>query len=226
MTIIELQGLIGARPDGVWGEKSKAALLAAFANRSAPLITAADIAATAKRLGCSPRQLDAVRAVESAGRGFDTDGRPKRLFERHKFHRFTGGRFSPSAFSQSAAGGYSLDADGNGINDNWDKLSAAIATGEVDAAFMATSWGAFQIMGEWWDVLGYASPFAMALACVASEAAHLDMLARYIEHFRLKPALAALTSNPATCRAFAAAYNGPGYRTNRYDEKLAERMAG
>jgi hypothetical protein len=133
---------------------------------------------------------------------------------------------SPSAFSQSAAGGYSLDADGNGINDNWDKLSAAIATGEVDAAFMATSWGAFQIMGEWWDALGYASPFAMALACVASEAAHLDMLARYIEHFRLKPALAALTSNPATCRAFAAAYNGPGYRANRYDEKLAERMAG
>jgi hypothetical protein len=122
--------------------------------------------------------------------------------------------------------GYSLDADGNGINDNWDKLSAAIATGEVDAAFMATSWGAFQIMGEWWDALGYASPFAMALACVASEAAHLDMLARYIEHFRLKPALAALTSNPATCRAFAAAYNGPGYRANRYDEKLAERMAG
>jgi hypothetical protein len=142
-----------------------------------------------------------VRAVESAGRGFDADGRPKRLFERHKFHRFTGGRFSPSAFSQSSAGGYSLDADGNGINDNWDKLSAAIATGAVDAAFMATSWGAFQIMGEWWDALGYQSPFAMAFACVASEAAHLDMLARYIEHFRLKPALAALTSNPATCRA-------------------------
>jgi hypothetical protein len=205
------------------GAKSKAALLAAFANRSAPAITAADIAATAKRLGCSSPARRGARG--GIGRGFDTDGRPKRLFERHKFHRFTGGR-SPSAFSQSAAGGYSLDADGNGINDNWDKLSAAIATGEVDAAFMATSWGAFQIMGEWWDALGYASPFAMALACVASEAAHLDMLARYIEHFRLKPALAALTSNPATCRAFAAAYNGPGYRANRYDEKLAERMAG
>lgn len=226
MIILDLQTLVGAKPDGDWGPESKAALLTRFTNRSAPAITASDIAAAAKRLGCSYRQIDAVRAVESAGRGFDTDGRPKRLFERHKFHRFTGGRFSPSAFSQSAAGGYSLDADGNGINDNWDKLSAAIATGEVDAAFMATSWGAFQIMGEWWDVLGYASPFAMALACVASEAAHLDMLARYIEHFRLKPALAALTSNPATCRAFAAAYNGPGYRTNRYDEKLAERMAG
>jgi hypothetical protein len=36
MTIIELQGLIGARPDGVWGEKSKAALLARFANPAAP----------------------------------------------------------------------------------------------------------------------------------------------------------------------------------------------
>jgi hypothetical protein len=35
VTIIELQGLIGARPDGVWGEKSKAALLAALPTRRA-----------------------------------------------------------------------------------------------------------------------------------------------------------------------------------------------
>jgi hypothetical protein len=103
MTIIELQGLIGARPDGVWGEKSKAALLARFANPAAPP-SPRRIGRCRQRLGCSCRQLDAVRAVESAGRGFDADGRPKRLFERHKFHRFTGGRFSPSAFSQSSAG--------------------------------------------------------------------------------------------------------------------------
>jgi hypothetical protein len=47
MTIIELQGLIGARPDGVWGEKSKAALLARFANRAAPGHHPADVAAAA-----------------------------------------------------------------------------------------------------------------------------------------------------------------------------------
>jgi len=222
----ELQTRVGAKADGVWGPKSKAALLARFANRSAPALTPPDIAAMAKRLGCSYRQLDAVRTVESAGKGFDADGRPKILFERHKFHRFTAGEFSPAPFSQSAAGGYTVDADRNGINDNWDKLSAAIATGAVDAAFMSASWGAFQIMGEWWDELGYASPVDMALGCVASEAAHLEMLGRYIEHFRLKGALAAITSNPVTCRAFAAAYNGPGYRAYRYDEKLAERMAG
>jgi hypothetical protein len=54
MTIIELQGLIGARPDGVWGEKSKAALLARFANRAAPAITPADVAAVASRAVPSP----------------------------------------------------------------------------------------------------------------------------------------------------------------------------
>jgi hypothetical protein len=86
------------------GAKSRRRALARFANPAAPAITPADLAADASRLGCSCRQLDAVRAVESAGRGFDADGRPKRLFERHKFHRFTGGRFSPSAFSQSSAG--------------------------------------------------------------------------------------------------------------------------
>jgi hypothetical protein len=225
MTPIDLQRLVGAKPDGVWMLKSKASLLAHFANRKAPAISSADITKVAQRLGCSYRQLEAVRTVESAGRGFDADGRPKILFERHKFHRYTGGRFSPARFSMSAAGGYTIDADGNGINDSWDKLSDAIATGEVDAAFMSTSWGAFQVMGEWWDELGYDSPFAMAASCIASEAAHLEILARYIEYHRLMPALAAITSNPVTCRPFAAAYNGPGYRANRYDEKLAERMA-
>jgi hypothetical protein len=163
-----------------------------------------------------------VRAVESAGRGFDADGRPKRLFERHKFHRFTGGRSRP-ARSANPPGA---------IRCRWQRHQRQLGQAERRDRHRRSrcrvhghQLGAFQIMGEWWDALGYQSPFAMAFACVASEAAHLDMLARYIEHFRLKPALAALTSNPATCRAFAAAYNGPGYRVNRYDEKLAARMA-
>ena len=218
MIIPDLQRQIGAAPDGVWGAKSTAALMDRFANRDAPALSASEIAGAAARLGCSIRQLNAVRAVEAAGRGFDASGRPKILFERHKFHKFTGGRFSPSIFSQPSAGGYEVNS--------WGKLCSAIATGEVDAAFQSASWGAFQVMGEWWDECGYPSPYALAWTAAQSEADQLELLIRYIEHFSLQDELAALTSNPVTCRPFAAAYNGPRYRLNRYDDKLAEEVAG
>lgn len=221
----ELQAAIGAAADGVWGPKSKAALLGYLRNVSAPLIGPADLSGAATAIGCSILQIRAIWRVESGGRGFDSAGRPKILFERHKFHRFTGGRFSPAPFSQSAAGGYSRDADGNGVLDAWDRLSDAIATGEVDAAFMAASWGAFQIMGEWWDELGYASPFAMACACVPGEAGHLDMLVRFIRQFELEDEAKAITSNPDNCRRFAAAYNGKDYARGDYHRKLAKEMS-
>jgi hypothetical protein len=226
MNIAELQKAVGTTPDGRWGPASRKALLSAFANRQAAAITVHDLAAAAHRLGCSILQLQAVREVEAAGSGFDAAGRPKILWERHRFHKQTGGRYSPSSFSQSIAGGYTYDANRDGVVDSWDRLSDAIATGEVDAAFQSCSWGAFQIMGDWWDELDYASPFEMAWFCRGSEARHLDMLVRFIEHNSLQDEIRALTSNPATCRAFAAAYNGRAYRKNRYDEKLAAVMGG
>ena len=224
MDIKALQSAVGAAADGRWGPASKAALLAAFRNPAAALIGPADLAGAATAIGCSILQIKAIWKVESAGRGFDEAGRPKILFERHKFHRFTGGRFSPAPFSMPAAGGYSRDADGNGVLDAWDKLSDAIATGSVDAAFMAASWGAFQVMGDWWDELGYASPFAMARCTVMDEGAHLDMLVRYIRHFGLDDEARAITSNPESCRRFAAACNGPGYVRFSYHTKLASEM--
>jgi hypothetical protein len=108
----------------------------------------------AKRLGVSARQLAAVAKVEAAGSGFDADGRPKILFERHKFHQFTKGEYSNSAFSNPVAGGYG--------ESSWAKLQSAIATGAVDAAFMSCSWGKFQVMGQYWQEFGYASPYALA----------------------------------------------------------------
>lgn len=224
MAIAGLQKAIGTPADGRWGPASKAALLAHFANRHAPAIERGDIAAAAARIGCSERQIRAFIAVEANGRGYDNAGLPKILFERHKFHRFTGGRWSPSAFSQSGYGGYTLDADRDGINDSWEKLSDAVATGEVEAAFMACSWGIGQVMGEWWDELGFASPYAMAWTCTQGEADQLELSLRYLEHFGLQDELRELTGNPETCRAFAAAYNGAGYRKNAYHAKLAAAM--
>jgi hypothetical protein len=219
MDIKALQRRIGATEDGVFGPKSKGALLAHFTNKQANALTDHDIVDAATRLGATERQVRAVLAVEAAGRGYDKAGMPKILYERHLFHRMTGGRFSPSSFSQSKSGGYTNDGNGDGIVDSWDRLCEAIATGEVDAAFQSCSWGLFQVLGQWWDELDYPSPFALAWTCAQSEGDQLELFIRYIEHFRLQDELRQLSPNPITCRPFAAAY-----RQNAYDEKLAAAM--
>ena len=224
MTIRELQEKIGANPDGVWGPVSRAALLARFANKQANAVSASDIARFANRLGCNARQVMAVAKVESGGKSFDDGGRPKILYERHKFHRFTAGRFSPAWFSSSARGGYSEDhTPGDGIPGSWGKLLDACGC-DPHAAFMACSWGAFQVLGEWWDELGYPSPFALAWTTVQSEADHYELLVRYIERFKLQDELRAVSPNSDTCIPFVAAYNGPAFRDNDYHTKIARAM--
>lgn len=215
MKVPDLQEALGVKADGIWGPRSRAALFGKFANLSASGITTEEMDAFAHRLGCSLRQLAAVATVESNGGGFDRDGRPKILYERHVFHRLTNGAFSPSPFSMPTYGGYS--------DPSWTKLADA-AGKNPDAAFSACSWGRFQIMGMHWRKLAYASAFEMAVSSVAGEIAHFEMLARFIEAFGLSERLRRISANPADCEAFARAYNGPDFKRNSYDRKLAAAM--
>ena len=162
--------------DGIIGPQSRAAVVAAFSNSCAPAVTEDDIARLAQRLGCTTKQLKAVARVESGGSAFDNDGRPKILFERHKFHQLTNGKHSTTFFSDPKPGGYGQDS--------WLKLTMALGK-DVDAAFASASWGRFQVMGMHWRALKYPSPLEMAYTAVISEAGHYEMLARYIEHFGL-----------------------------------------
>lgn len=218
MNVPELQALIGAAPDGVWGPLSRAALVKHFINASAPAINDDQLGGFASRLGCTVKQLRAVARVESAGAGFDHSGRPKILFERHIFHRLTDGRWSAAgqSFSQSTGGGYG--------ESSWDKLAAACGK-DPDAAFSACSWGKFQVLGMHWSKLSYVSPYEIAHSTTEGEAAHYELLARYVLTFGLADELRALSRDPEDCRAFAAGYNGPAYRKFAYHTKLAEAMA-
>jgi hypothetical protein len=149
MTITELQKAIGVHPDGLWGNLSRKALLHTFTSSNTAALSADQASLIAKRLG----QRQAIvrrRKVEAAGSGFDKDRRPKILFERHKFHKYTGGKYSISSFSNLQSGGYN--------ENSWEKLLDALVTGQVDAAFMACSWGKFQVLGEYWDDFHFASP--------------------------------------------------------------------
>lgn len=216
MDIAQLQHAIGVAADGQWGPASRAGLIARFTNTKAPAVNDSNILSFASRLGCTTKQIKAVAQVESAGGGFDKQGRPKILFERHLFHRLTDGKYSPAPYSQSAGGGYK--------ESSWDKLATA-AGKDPDAAFAAVSWGKFQVLGMHWSKLAYASPFSLAVSTVTGEGEHYELLARYIETFGLVDELRALSTDPETCRGFASGYNGPGYRRFDYHTKLARAMS-
>ncbi len=202
--------------DGAAGPKTKAALLAAFTNKCADAVSDADVAALASRLGCTPKQLRAMAKVESGGAAYDNNGRPKILFERHLFHRRTNGVYSVASFSSAKGGGYN--------EDSWNKLFLALGC-NVEAAFASVSWGKFQVLGMHWQALGYPSALEMSYSTVTGEAAHYEMLARYIERNNLKGALAKLSTNPADNVPLARGYNGPAFKKFAYDDKLARAMA-
>ena len=180
-----------------------------FIGDSTPLADL-DFERAARAIGCTVAAVRAVAQVESRG-GYLSDGRPKILFERHKFHRFTNGAHSAahSDISWPGAGGYL------GGSAEYDRLEAAIAL-DRPAALKSASWGAFQIMGFNHQMVGYDDVESFVAAMVASEANQLDAFVAFIEAAGLADELIRLDWS-----GFARGYNGPDYAINRYDEKMA-----
>jgi N-acetylmuramidase len=156
--------------------------------------------------------LLAVAEVEAGTRGlFGADGMPTILFERHLFHRFTGGRWSRShsSISNPLPGGYGK------FSDQWPKLRRAREL-DRDAANRATSWGAWQVLGDNWKAVRFASIDDFVEAMVFPD----GQLRAFVGFIRSTTGLAhAIRIKDA--KEIARLYNGPGYRRNQYDEKIA-----
>src|SRR6185312_12521696 len=95
----------GTNVQSVTGRK---AMPIVFAGKGTP-ISASDVQTAAAALGGDVASLWSLVAVETRGFGFLKDRRPQILFERHIFHRRTGGRFDAADpnISNAHAGGYS-----------------------------------------------------------------------------------------------------------------------
>lgn len=218
--VIAFQRRAGLVADGIAGPKTMAAL--ANREKSPKHLSEADLERAAERLGVPVAAIKAVNEVESAGAGFLPDGRPKILYERHVAFRLLGEAGTPYDEACALAdrypnlinqkrGGY---AGGPG---EWSRLASALQVLDADIAHGACSWGQYQIMGYHWQRLGYESIDAFVMAQHTGEAAHLDAFARYIE------------ADPALHKAIKAKkwadvarlYNGPAYKENLYDIKLA-----
>ena len=181
-------------------------------------LTEAQIQAQALGLGIEVAALKAVIEVECKGSGFNADGTPAILFERHVFRQrliankrdldlALAIRERPDLCNKSA-GGYGLYSAQHG------RLNAA-AQYHRDSALESASWGIGQVMGYHWKALDYPTLQNFINAMYRDEASQLDAMCRYIVTNKLINAL-----KNKDWRAFARGYNGPAYAKNSYDVKL------
>ncbi len=162
-------------------------------------------------LGVEVAAIKAVAEVETSGAAFDDSGRPRILYERHYFHRLTGGKYSAAHadISSPDAGGYGK------FSAQYGKLERAFRL-DRDAALRSASWGRFQIMGNNFVAAGFVSVSEFVLAMTRSESEHLAAFVNFVGSN--SALLAALRKK--NWSAFAAGYNGPGYKKNDYDTKM------
>ena len=181
-------------------------------------LTEAQIAAQAKALGIEVAALRAVIEVECKGSGFNADGTPVILFERHVMRqRLIANKRDidlslisaerPDLCSKST-GAYGLYSAQHG------RLNAA-AQYHRDSALESASWGIGQVMGYHWQALGYPSLQTFINAMYKDEASQLDAMCRYIKVNNLVNAL-----KNKDWKSFARGYNGAAYAKNSYDVKL------
>lgn len=207
--------------DGVVGNVTTQALYDTFANKEAEAITFDAIVRIARSHGATTKQMEAFSSVESNGQGFLPTGHPKILWERHYMWRRI--RIKIPFISDPTPGGYTLDADRDGINDSWEKLMEGCRRNPV-AAFESCSWGKFQIMGAHWKALGYDSVFDFAWSMVESEAGHYEAFSRFIRHNRLSKLLAQVSGDAKDNVPLVRRYNGKNHWKHNYAGRIAHKM--
>jgi len=168
--------------------------------------------------------VKAINEVESSGKGFLMNGKPKILFEGHVF------------WQQLQKKGLNPQTLLNAQNKNvlypkwtkiyyqggaqeYDRLNEAIGISSnaavKEAALASASWGSFQIMGYHALSLGYKSVQEFVDKMYVHEREHLAAFGKFLEINKILPYL-----RNKNWAKVAEKYNGAGYRTNKYDEKL------
>ena len=171
----------------------------------------------AMQLNCEVAAIKAVALVESAGRCFTSGGRVMCLFEGHQFYKFTKGKYADSHPTLCYPKWVTKYYMGNYDDEYVERFSVAFRL-DQNAAIMATSWGAFQIMGFHYKALKFKTPGAMLNYLKDSADNHLRLFAKFLLLKRNRHILQAIQAK--TWGTFAYFYNGKGYKQNRYDSKL------
>lgn len=170
-----------------------------------------------REIGVGEDEVHAILDVESAGSGFDKQGRPKMLFEPHIFWRELGP--GPKRDAAAKAGLAYPKWKRNYPADSYPRLAQAIAIDE-NAALRSASWGLGQIMGFNHKMAGFDTAKAMVLAFMDDEDQHLRGMINFIRAAGLDDEL-----RRHDWAGFARGYNGVGFAKNGYDRKLRDAFA-
>jgi peptidoglycan hydrolase-like protein with peptidoglycan-binding domain len=181
-----------------------------------------DFVAFANKYNLEVAAIKAVHEVESNGRGF-LNGKIKILFEGHVFWKELQKRdinpvplqkgnedilyksyFSPNPY-------YKLD--------QYTRLNKALSI-NTEAAYSAASYGLFQVMGFHYNAMQFATAKEFVDFLSVDEANQLEIFGRFLVANKLLQPLKDLN-----WARFASGYNGSGYKTNKYDTKLATTYA-
>lgn len=171
-------------------------------------LTESDYKEAAELLNCKVAAIKAVVAVESSGKGFNSDGSPIILFEGHWFYKLTKGKYGVTMFSYPKwiRKYYNMNQH--------NRLQAAVQK-DRDAALKSASWGLFQIMGFNYKKCGFDTIQEFINAMYNSEGEHLKAFCNFIISKGLDDEL-----REQRWSEFAYNYNGSGYKKNKYDTKL------
>lgn len=199
--------------DGIFGPRSKSAVIATLTDGPDHPLTAHDVVEAAARLKVEPAKVWTVYDVEASGSAF-ISGRPTILFEPHRFSRATGHRYDAS-HPRLSSRSWNRTLYPVGQAARYQQLVDAVAL-DVDAGFASASYGGFQILGENFAVCGAPDPWSFAWRQAQTEGDQLEAFVLFIEGRGLASAL-----RRGDWAAFAKGYNGTAYRANKYDERLA-----
>lgn len=178
-----------------------------------------DLPKLGHRIGVGEDELHAFMDVETSGSGFDAQGRPKILFEPHVFYRnLTGAKRTAAVKAKLAAPKWGTIPYGKESN-QYPRLVKAMAIDET-AALKAASWGLGQILGENHAMVGYGTVQAMVKAFMDDEENHLKAIIDFLVASGIDDDLRAHRWD-----VVARVYNGPGYKKNQYDTKMAAAYA-
>jgi len=183
-----------------------------------------DILSLAEQLQIEPAIIKAINSVESSGRGFFIDGRPKILFEGHVFWKQLQQRGYNPAVMQKGFENVLYPSWTKkyyyGDKREWDRMEMALSiSSEADvaeAAYASASYGLFQIMGFHFKSLGYDDILQFVAEMKENEGMQLHAFGKFVKVNNLLKYL-----KQYQWAEFALRYNGTGYKANQYDTKLA-----
>ncbi|MEP2935282.1 MAG: N-acetylmuramidase family protein [Gilvibacter sp.] len=213
--------------DGIVGPKTWAIIIATHDHLTRfndKFLSEQDLQDFADKYDLELAAVKSVNEVESSGKGFLLDGRPRILFEGHIFYKELKKRgITPEDFMNDRTKNVLYKSwtksHYEGGSQEYDRLEKAAGMSDIDAvhdaAYASASYGAFQIMGFHYDLLGYPSIDSYVAHMYTHEKAHLGAFGAFCEANNIIRHL-----KSKSWASFARAYNGPAFAQNKYDVKL------